>query len=57
MAEVCELAHAYTKLECDKLGVYDIDEIDSETGDVKYSDFAQKIFDRHFDLITETLGV
>ena len=56
MAEVCELAHQYTKLECEKLGITELDQID-DSGDTQYTDEVQPIFDRHYELITNTLGV
>ncbi len=56
MADVCELAHQYTKLELENLGITEIDVID-DNGDTQYTDEAQKVFDRHYDLITNTLGV
>lgn len=55
-AEVCELAHEYTKLECEKLGIDQINIID-DNGETIYTDEVQPIFDRHFDLISKVLGV
>jgi hypothetical protein len=63
-ADVCELAHAYTENECLLRGIeidrQDIDWLDAEQADnidTTYSPEAQEIFDRHYKLITETLGV
>lgn len=53
-ADICELAHAYTKLECERLGIDELDQID-DNGEVIYTDEVQPIFDRHFDLIENTL--
>lgn len=53
-ADICELAHAYTKLECEQLGITDIDAID-ENGEVVYQDLVQPIFDKHFDFISNII--
>jgi hypothetical protein len=56
-ADLCELAHIYTVEECKALNIK-VDEID-ENGeeDGEYTEEAQKIFDKHYKLITETLSV
>jgi len=53
-ADICQLAHAYTKLECEKLGITEIDQID-DNGEVIYTEEVQPIFDRHFDFIRQHL--
>jgi len=54
MAEVCELAHQYTIDECRAKKIV----IDSVKDDnTVYTDEAQAIFDRHYDLITNTLNL
>lgn len=56
MAEICELAHAYTEQECiDKEIEINRDYLEGE--DATYSTEAQVIFDNHYKLITETLCV
>lgn len=55
MSMVCELAHSYTVDECLEKDIQiDKEFIDEE---VVYTQKAQEIFDRHYKLITETLGV
>lgn len=63
-ADVCELAHEYTENECLSRGIeidrQDIDWLDSEQADdidTTYSEEAQAIFDRHYDLITNKLSI
>lgn len=57
MADVCELAHTLTILECEwKHIVCDLPDED-ENGDSVYTDQAQVIFDKYYDLITNTLKV
>lgn len=68
MADVCELAHARTVLECEPLGIeVDCDDI-SKCGDDEnhhedgnddqhYTTEAQVIFDRHYNHITEVTGL
>ncbi len=54
MAEVCELAHHYTCLECLQRDI-EVDLVfDNET---KYTEEAQEVFDRHYQIITKILGV
>jgi len=55
MAEVCELAHKYTEQECKKNNIQ-LEVIFGE-GEIDYTKEAQAIFDKHYKLITETLGV
>lgn len=54
MSHACELAHIYTVNECIQKQI----PVDDATGfDETYTDEAQEIFDKHYKLITETLGV
>lgn len=69
MADVCELAHARTVLECESKGIevdcddqskcgfddedHDHDDIDA----MHYTRKAQAIFDRHYDDIIEKTGL
>lgn len=54
MSHICELAHELTRVECDKLGII-CDEVDDD-GNTKYSSDAQPVFDKYYDLITNTLN-
>jgi hypothetical protein len=58
MADICELAHEYTVKECAEKGIT-LDKGVFEDGeeDEEYTDEAQAIYDRHYLLITNTLGV
>jgi len=62
-ADICELAHAYTKLECNRLDIevdrQDVDWLDNKNDDIEtsYSEEAQPIFDKYYDLITNTLNI
>ena len=56
MAEVCELAHKYTEEECIQKDIQ-INRDYLEGEDETYTQEAQRIFDKHYKLITETLGV
>lgn len=51
MADVCELAHKLTSEECDRLGIQLRDDVE------EYTERVQEIYDRFYELITETLGV
>lgn len=55
-ADVCELAHKYTEEECIQKDI-EINRDYLEGEDATYSTEAQAIFDKHYKLITETLGV
>jgi biotin carboxylase len=51
-ADICELAHQYTEQEC-----IDKEIIIERYLEDTYTPEAQEIFDKHYKLITETLGV
>jgi hypothetical protein len=57
-ADICELAHHYTIVECIRAGMT-LDQIDTkdENGNQIYTKEAQAIFDKHHDIITNTLSV
>lgn len=52
MADVCELAHERTIIECNARGIL----YDMQDGE-KYTPAAQVIFDRHYKEITEATGL
>ena len=56
MADMCELAHELTLEECDRLGI-EVDMKVDENGDEteRYTEKAQDIFNRYFDLVEMTL--
>ncbi len=57
MAEICDLAHQFTLNECNEKGIV-VDGVSYQCNDVmSYSSDAQTIFDKYYNLITETLGV
>jgi len=51
-ADVCEEAHKRTVEECKKKGIV-LDNPFIDSGDIKYTDEAQVIFDRHFDEVEQ----
>jgi hypothetical protein len=54
MADVCELAHEYTVQECLEKDIQiNRDYLQGE--DETYTSEAQDVFNRHYDLITNTL--
>lgn len=59
-ADVCELAHELTRRECArrkiKMDRYTAKQV-KEHGEQKYTGYAQNIFDKYYDLITNTLNV
>lgn len=56
MADVCELAHRWTIKECNEKGIRHT--IDINFGmETKYTDKAQKIFDKHYDHIIEVTKI
>ena len=57
MADLCELAHELTVLECRRLGIDEIDEVDAESGDIRYTEKVQDVFNNYYDLICTTLNV
>lgn len=54
-SDICELAHILTQKECHQKKLKTI--ITNKEGDTSYPAKAQKIFDRYYDLITNTLNV
>lgn len=57
MSYACELAHELTRLEADRLGITDIDFVDIGNGEMSYTNEAQPVFDKYYDLITNVLGL
>lgn len=55
MADVCELAHERTADECAEKGIV-MDSVE-DNGELSYTAKAQRIFDRHYDEITERTGL
>lgn len=53
-ADICELAHHYTCLECMEKDIAVDQVFDNET---RYSEQAQEIFDRHYKIIETYLGI
>lgn len=54
-ANVCELAHELTTRDCERLGIK-VDHVEP-SGDIRYTDKAQDIFNDYLTLIDTTLGV
>lgn len=54
MSHICEVAHELTRVECDKLGIV-CDEMDDD-GETSYTPESQPVFDKYYDLITNTLN-
>jgi len=50
-ADICEEAHKRTEQECKEKGIM-LDTIDVK-GDIRYTEKAQDIFNRHFDEVEE----
>lgn len=55
-ADCCELAHEYTEQECLDKDIQ-IDRNCLKGEDETYTQEAQEIFDRHYDIITDKLGI